>query len=338
MIKLKDILNELEVRKGHFGKEKSFDLFDDFLFEDKMVTKSDAKKISDYVSTISANKKESQTLLPKEFQQMLIRAGQVVYKSGTLCVIKKDTGKESVVYVMYDFSKPAYDALFFIGRLLTEFFRSNLPLSPQKQFKLDRVEKINLSQLGSEHLGQGFGSILYDSAIKTTDALYSDTILYGGSFKVWVKHMKNKSKFFGVYSGNRKIILPIYTDDGLERAKLKSLEYSSGFVAITKNVPSQLLKLQQFLDGINPHNLVEIQANSRLGASDMLKAIVDKIDSSTDTIDLLNTRDPSDKVFFFTEKSFSGKGQSPFVAGYILAKNATIFIKESGGGLDMFLL
>lgn len=338
MIKLKDILSELEIRKGHFGKEKSFDLLDDFLFEDKFVSKPVAKQISDYVSTISADKKESQTLLPKDLQRLLIGAGKKVYSKGTIQVIKKDTDKESVVYVMYDFSKPAYDGLFFIGRLLTTLLRPELPLSPQKQFKLNRVEKISLSQLGVEHLGQGFGSILYDSAIASTDALYSDTILYGGSFKIWVKHMKNKSKFFGVYSGNRKIILPVYTDEGLENAKLKSLEYSSGFVAITKNVPSQLLKLQQFLDGINPHNLVEIEANSRLGASDMLKAIVDKIDSSTDTIDLLNTRDPSDKVFFFTEKSFSGKGQSPFVAGYILAKNATIFIKESGGGLDMFLL
>lgn len=38
MMKLKNILNELEIRKGHFGKEKSFDMLDDFLFEDKMVS------------------------------------------------------------------------------------------------------------------------------------------------------------------------------------------------------------------------------------------------------------------------------------------------------------
>lgn len=338
MMKLKNILNELEIRKGHFGKEKSFDLLDDFLFEDKMVSKEVANKVSDYVSTISADKKESETLLPKDLQRLLIGAGKKVYSKGTIQVIKKDTDKESVVYAMYDFSKPAYNGLFFIGRLLTTLLRPELPLSPQKQFRLNRVEKISLSQLGVEHLGQGFGSILYDSAIASTDALYSDVMLYGGSFKVWVNHMRNRSKFFGIYSGERKVLLPIYDEEGMEKAKLSKLEMTSGFVAISKSVPSKLLKLQEFLDGINPHDVQEIQVSSKLKGSDLLDAITYKIDSSSDSIDFLDQSDSSYKVFFVTRKVFSGKQDTSFVAGYITSKEATIFVKETGGGLDWFMV
>ena len=338
MMKLKNILNELEIRKGHFGKEKSFDLLDDFLFEDKMVSKEVANKVSDYVSTISMDKKESETLLPKDLQRLLVGAGKKVYSQGTLYVIKKDITKESVVYVMYDFSKPAYDGLFFIGRLLTSLLRPELPLSPQKQFTLNRVEKISLSQLGVEHLGQGFGSILYDSAIKSTDALYSDVMLYSGSFKVWVNHMRNGSKFFGIYSGERKVLLPIYDEEGMDKSKFSKLEMTSGFVAISKNVPSQLDKLTKFLDGINPHQVVEIRVDRfKITPSDVTGAVIDKIDTSSDSEDLL-TMTKDDKINLFTAQSFSKQKKIPFIAGYIISKDATIFVKEVGDGLEWFLM
>ena len=113
---------------------------------------------------------------------------------------------------------------------------------------------------------------------------------------------------------------------------------TSGFVAISKSVPSKLLKLQEFLDGINPHDVQEIQVSSKLKGSDLLDAITYKIDSSSDSIDFLDQSDSSYKVFFVTRKVFSGKQDTSFVAGYIVSKEATIFVKETGSGLDWFMV
>lgn len=336
-MKLKNLLNELELHSGHFTKSSAYDVLMDFLFEDNVVPKSVANKITSFVDNVE----DPETKLPNDLKKLILSSGKKVYNEGNTYVIKSETSGNLVLYAAYNFDEPALDGLFFVGRLLTTLYKSELKLSPQKQFKLNRVEKIKLSEVPTEHRGKGYGSILYDSAMGTTDALYSDAILFSGSLSVWLKHIRRKSNFFGVYSGIRGVLLPIYDESGMDTKNLKKTGglSNSGFVSISKSVPPQLTKLQEFLDGVNPHEVEEIIAviNKGKKVGNMTQEVIDRIEDSVSSEDLLKMT-VGDKIRFETKDTFSTLRTKPFKAGFITTKESTIFVKEVGDGLEWFLM
>ena len=336
-MKLKNLLNELELHSGHFTKSSAYDVLMDFLFEDKVIPKSVANKIVSFVDNVE----DPETKLPNDLKKLILSSGKKVYNEGNTYVIKTETPGNLVLYAAYNFDEPALDGLFFVGRLLTVLYNPTIKFSPQKQFKLNRVERIKLSEVPTEHRGKGYGSILYDSAMGTTSALYSDAILFSGSLSVWLKHIRRKSNFFGVYSGLRGVLLPIYDDEGMNPKNLKKTGglSSSGFVSISKSVPSQLVKLQQFLDGINPHEVEEIIATVNKGkkVGNMTQEVIDRIEDAVSSEDLLKMT-ADDKIRFETKDTFSILRAKPFKAGFITTKESTIFVKEVGDELEWFLM
>jgi hypothetical protein len=192
-----------------------------------------------------------------------------------------------------------------------------LNYSPKKQLNIDNAEEIHLSQVSKEYLGKGYGKLLYDAAMISTDILYSDRVLFEGSFKMWINHIRKNSNFFGV-AGEGDVILPIFSEDGLDKTKLMKAT-DGGLVAIMKKVPTQLIKLQEFLNGIEPHNLVVFQTKEKL------EVVTKNIESSGSLDDL-------------AKKYYSLYGTLKSGAGYIMAGNATIFVKESGDDLEYFVL
>ena len=336
-MKLTQILNELDLYKGHFTKSSAYDVLMDFLFEDNVIPKSVANKIVSFIDNVE----DPTTKLPNDLKKLILSSGKKVYKEGNTYVIKTETSGNHVLYAAYNFDEPALDGLFFVGRLLTTLYKSELKLSPQKQFKLDRVEKIKLSEVPIEHRGKGYGSMLYDSAMATTNGLYSDAILFSGSLSVWLKHIREKSNFFGVYSGIRGVLLPIYDEVGMDKKNLQKTGglSDSGFVSISRAVPSQLLKLQEFLNGINPHEVEEILATINKGkqVGNMTQEVIDRIEDAVSSEDLLKMT-AGDKIRFETKDTFSTLRAKPFKAGFITTKESTIFVKEVGDGLEWFLM
>lgn len=312
MIQLKKILNELDVRRGHFTKDSSMELIKDYLYGDLVIPRSVADKIMKEIG-----RSEGDTPLSKDLQSLIAsKAGIKVYGSGPIFIFKKPT-RDGIIYSGFDFSQPAKKGLFFFGRLFTVKLNTRLMYSPKKQLNIDNAEEIHLSQVSKEYLGQGYGKLLYNAAMMSTDILYSDRVLFEGSFKMWINHIRKKSNFFGVV-GEGDVILPIFSEDGLDKTKLMKAT-DGGLVAIMKKVPTQLIKLQEFLNGIEPHNLVVFQTKEKL------EVVTKNIESSGSLDDL-------------AKKYYSLYGTLKSGAGYIMAGNATIFVKESGDELEYFIL
>lgn len=312
MILLKQILNELDVNRGHFTKDSSMELIKDYIYNDGVIPKSIADKVMDAI-----DKSKDEKPLSKDLQSLLTsKAGVKVYGSGTISIFKKPT-RDGIIYSGFDFSQPAKKGLFFFGRLFTVKMSKRLNYSPKKQLNIDNAEEIHLSQVSKEYLGKGYGKLLYDAAMISTDILYSDRVLFEGSFKMWINHIRKNSNFFGV-AGEGDVILPIFSEDGLDKTKLMKAT-DGGLVAIMKKVPTQLIKLQEFLNGIEPHNLVVFQTKEKL------EVVTKNIESSGSLDDL-------------AKKYYSLYGTLKSGAGYIMAGNATIFVKESGDDLEYFVL
>jgi hypothetical protein len=314
MIRLKKILNELLISSGHFTKDSSMELIEDYFYAhggDGVIPKSIADKVMKVISGT-----EGDTPLPKDLQSLLIsKAGIKVYGSGTISIFKK-TISDRIIYSGFDFSQPAKKGLFFFGRLFTVKMSNKLNYSPKKQLNIDNAEEIHLSQVSKEYLGKGYGKLLYDAAIKSSDILYSDGVLFEGSFKMWINHIRRNSKFFGV-SGWGDVILPIFSEDGLNKTKLSQSE--GGFVAIPRKVPTQLIKLQEFLNGKEPYELVVFYTD------DKLQNVIQDVESFGALDD-------------FTEKYDLVNGEVKYGVGYIITGNATVFVKESGDDLEYFVL
>jgi hypothetical protein len=311
MIRLKKILNELDVNRGHFTKDSSMELIEDYLYHDGVIPKSIADKVMG-----SIDKSKDEKPLSKDLQSLLTsKAGVEVYGSGTISIFKKPT-RDGIIYSGFDFSQPAKKGLFFFGRLFTVKMSKRLNYSPKKQLNIDNAEEIHLSQVSKEYLGKGYGKLLYDAAIKSTDILYSDGVLFEGSFKMWINHIRRNSKFFGV-SGWGNVILPIFSEDGLNKTKLGEIE--GGFVAIPKKVPTQLIKLQEFLNGKEPHELAVFYTGYTS------KKVIRDIESFGVLDD-------------FIEDYELESGDVKYGVGYIIAGNATVFVKESADDLEYFVL
>lgn len=340
MIKLKSIVNEIEFESGHYGSKKSWLMLEEFLKNYDFVPERAAMKILSYVDNAKGDEP-----LPKEFQQILINSfDEVIKKSGKLQILRKDADLKH--YVCFDFSKPARSGLFFIGKIITMEFNKKFGYSPQKQFGFDKVETIKLSEVAANYRGQGYGSKLYDALMGYVDALYSDDLLYQGSYNVWINHIRKRSKFFGVLINAdwTETILPIYNEETLKKSKLSDPEIK-GFVGILKSPPPQLLKLKTFLDGINPDEVFVLDADPRnIPKNKTLEFIIDAIEDSVSSEDLLGYEEPEDEnepwVYFEVNDSYwiRPKNAKYFKAAFIPLDNANLWIKEVEDGLEWFLL
>jgi hypothetical protein len=92
-----------------------------------------------------------------------------------------------------------------------------------------------------------------------------------------------------------------------------------GFVAIPRKVPTQLIKLQEFLNGKEPYELVVFYTD------DKLQNVIQDVESFGALDD-------------FTEKYDLVNGEVKYGVGYIITGNATVFVKESGDDLEYFVL
>ena len=99
MIQLKKLLNELDVQRGHFTKDSSMELIEDYLYGDLVIPRSVADKIMKAIG-----KSEGDKPLPKDLQSLIVsKAGIKVYGSGTIFIFKKPT-RDGIIYSGFDFS------------------------------------------------------------------------------------------------------------------------------------------------------------------------------------------------------------------------------------------
>lgn len=345
MINIKNLiptgLNEITLSKGDFGKRSASNMFSYIkapeanLHIDKIIDKSLLDRVSKFVD----EEADDEDLLPKNLQRELLNSGERVFKSGSFYVIKvqgnllglisnvpgpmkgKYKGKMQV-YLGFDFSQPVHNYGFFVGYIFTKKFRKAIPWSPKRTLNLDEVEQVHYSEISVEHRGRGYGKLMYDAILKTTDALYSDVELYEGSFKMWAYHIRKYVKFFGAATFNG-LILPIYDETAIEKQNVENI---AGFVGLKNAVPPKLIELKNFLKDRNPVDVLTINLpNGRL------ESIIQDIESAVSMDDLLEKRESYAK-----NKEWSYKKNHD--CGVIITSSAAVFIRESGDELKYLLI
>lgn len=349
-------VNELDLRKGQLGKENSMELLFDRhqKFPAALVWAKisgwariyDPSGSSSIKSETGSQKIKPGDLVPDKYRKLIIRkfGGETILEDGEVVIIKNKKGSSRILYHLLDFSKPAgklsrsnigdyrdhylfncAEPNFYIGYILTSVLsEKNYKFSPKLQLNLSNIEQVHLSKIAVDYRGKGYGAKLYDAVAKQVDALYSDNILFEGSYAMWTNHIRKSSAFFGAVPLSSNTILPV---DDVSKIKAADIEE---FVSIFKKVPPKLIELKNFLKGINPDEVY---------AGDVVYQLRDKRVIKVETDDIVYEIDNNDTLQDFY-KSFSDNQTLPTNTKAIVFTHstATFVIKEVDGGLDFILI
>lgn len=343
MIRLKNILGEIETGAGDLNKytgEMLFqNVFDEVYGIDDIIelersgfffVGSKSNEINRVMIDFSKKNKK----MPKEIKDKILKPfGKVIRSTGDIVITLQGGGDFDYIYHMFDFSKPVemidrtgfgdnrpvFAINFYVGNIFTEKVNRQFYYSPKKQLGLSNIQQVHLSQIGTEHRGQGYGAMLYDTVAGSVDAIYSDSILYKGSLAMWTKHMRKKSRFFGaILSDEDGIIVPISGE-----IDKKVIRAADGFVSIFKNVPPKLIEMKNFLSDIPLEQIYisEPIENNEISVNRMIDALERSI-----SINDLNKAIESWQI------------ESKYTTAIYLHEKTTFVVKEVGDELDYMLI
>lgn len=206
-------------------------------------------------------------------------------------------------------------------------------INPKIVFSLDNVLKIDGIFVNQKRRGEGYGKLLYDTIMKYSDALVSDSQLYEGSFGLWTKYIHDKSKFFGVmYRTERySFVFPIPPGAKLTPSFFGNsgdLETPAGFVSISKKVPSSVTSFSKKIMSLGVGDLDVFDASN----SKFTKAVESVLDDSISIDEVMEEFGSSELGLKFVYKNV----KTPKVL--FCFADALVLVKEVGDGLDWELL
>lgn len=218
MIKLVDLLREIDIRKGSLGqafvndnelKESFFYNFDLMVGDDSPVDESKLKY--DELSEVGEYK--------------LIEPTNV---TGTTKYLVKPSAKTWKEYI--------------VGSVDVEEVQG-------KPYGL-RGGQIVLTYISEPYRGKGLGALMYYMVLVYYKNLFSDNILYEGSRAIWTNKIYPATQlggFFGVETGG--FYAPLTLEDA-KNDKIMKMQDIVSYVASTNPSP-QMIKLQDYLDGLS---------------------------------------------------------------------------------------
>lgn len=343
MIRLKNILNEIDTGAGHLNQytgEMLFqEVFDEVYGLENFIELGRSGFFfvgskSNEINKVMVDAAKKNKKMPKEIKDKMLKSfGKVIRSTRDIVITLQEGGDFDYMYHMFDFSKPVemidrtdfgdnrpvFAINFYVGHIFTEKINRQFYYSPKKQLGLSKIQQVHLSELGKEYRGQGYGAMLYDTVAGELDAIYSDSILYKGSLAMWTKHMRKKARFFGaILSDEDAVIVPISGE-----IDKKVIRAADGFVSIFKNVPPKLIEMEKFLSGIPIDN---IHISYQIENSDV------NLKRMTDTIERVTT------LSEFNEALFGEKLNASYTAGIFLHSKVTFVVKEAGDELDYMLI
>jgi hypothetical protein len=224
MIKLVDLLREIDIRKGSLGQAfvnddelyesffYNFDFFDKYSFNFNSSSPVDESKLKyDELSEVGEYK--------------LIDPTSVVGNTKYLVKPSAKTWKEYIV-----------------GSVDVEEVKG-------KPYGL-RGGQIVLTYISELYRGQGLGSLMYYMVLVHYENLFSDNILYEGSRAIWTNKIYPATQlggFFGVETGG--FYAPLTLEDA-KNDKIMKMQDIVSYVASTNPTP-EMIKLQDYLDGLS---------------------------------------------------------------------------------------
>lgn len=218
MIKLTDLLRELDIRKGNLGQAFVNDdqLRESFFYNfDLMV---------DDNSPVDESKLKYKELSEVGEYKLIEPTGV----EGTTKYLVKPSAKTWKEYI--------------VGSVDVEEVKG-------KPYGLEGGQ-IVLTYINKLYRGQGLGALMYYMVLVHYGNLFSDNILYEGSRAVWTNKIYPATQlggFFGVETGG--FYAPLTLEDA-KNDKIMGMQDIVSYVASTNPSP-QMIKLQNYLDGLS---------------------------------------------------------------------------------------
>jgi len=218
MIKLVDLLREIDIRKGNLGQAFVNDdqLRESFFYNfDLMVGDN---------SPVDESKLQYKELSEVGEYRMIEPTGV----DGTTKYLVKPSGKTWKEYI--------------VGSVDVEDVMG-------KPYGL-KGGQIVLTYISKPYRGQGLGALMYYMVLVHYENLFSDNILYEGSRAVWTNKIYPATQlggFFGVETGG--FYAPLTLEDA-KNDKIMGMQDIVSYVASTNPSP-QMIKLQDYLDGLS---------------------------------------------------------------------------------------
>lgn len=224
MIKLVDLLREIDIRKGSLGQAfvNDDELYESFFYNFDFFDKYSFNFNSS--SPVDESKLEYSELSNVGDYKLIDPTGV----TGTTKYLVKPSGKTWKEYI--------------VGSVDVEEVKG-------KPYGL-KGGQIVLTYISELYRGQGLGSLMYYMVLVHYENLFSDNILYEGSRAIWTNKIYPATQlggFFGVETGG--FYAPLTLEDA-KNDKIMKMQDIVSYVASTTPT-SEMIKLQDYLDGLS---------------------------------------------------------------------------------------
>lgn len=228
MIKLTDLLKELDIRKGQLRGVINDDIMYNYFAIDFDIAEEDLDDVVDE-SLIEGKYNELIETEIKGENYRLIEANQTTERTKWLVKPDATTWRQYIVGSVE----------------IDEIDRSS-----NKPYKIEGAQVV-LSYISKQYRGEGIGSTMYYMIFLHYGNLFSDKILYEGSYNLWLSKIYPVADFFGIEVWG-SFYAPITLEDASNK-KLMGNPAVSAFLA--SNIPTeQMNELKTQLNGISLAN------------------------------------------------------------------------------------
>jgi ribosomal protein S18 acetylase RimI-like enzyme len=227
MIKLTDLLKELDIRKGQLRGVINDDIMYNYFAVDFGIAEED---LDDAVNESLIKGKYDELIEVEGYR--LIEATQTTERTKWLVKPDAPTWRQYIVGSVEMDLIDTYDR------------------SASKAYKISGAQVV-LSYVSKQYRGKGIGSLMYYMIFVHYGNLFSDKILYEGSYNLWLSKIYPIADFFGIEVWG-SFYAPVTLEDA---SNVKLMRNSAVSAFLASNTPTeQMGKLKAELSGISLAN------------------------------------------------------------------------------------
>lgn len=257
------------------------------------------------------------------------KGGKLVSKSGNYGLYFDGTKN----YFLVDHNASSPESMF-VGVMQVTPVKQLYNVAPKTAFK-QQIYGVHWSNIATEKMGLGLGKLMYFLMFNHVSnnlqgALMSDSVLFKGSFKMWLNYMPTLAEYFGVVQGD--FILPVSREELGKFAKsARSVQAIDGFVAMD-NPPKAIRQMGYNVRGLS---FFEGEYNSFYYEEDGSKSFVDFLETNEPkNIDSLIKKFGKPSAIGLT----TVKSTKRLKTAFFMFNNAIIIVRDLGNKLSWTLL
>jgi GNAT superfamily N-acetyltransferase len=278
MIKLTDLLKELDLRSG--------DLDDNITLEQVLIAFLEDFQIpEDEFFTVSRGKFNSEVFDLKQdatFNPKILKKTTLISDGDYEFIVP--SSYRGTLYLVNTKGTTLDD--YVIGQVEVEKIYINASSGRTKPYRIPGAE-IHLTYVSPKYRGKGLGVKMYTMLLEAYKTIFSDNILYPGSWKLWISKLApiglKQGNFIGGEVGG--IIVPFTPEDISDASLMEGIGVDH--LILSTEPPQVLLDIKQALSGLSlskgDYGIYEMRTTNLKVAQ--LDEIVDQVGSIEEVIE-----------------------------------------------------